>query len=157
MEGWLLNKLSIFVNPTTAEFEREAHYKGCLIIQTYEGLQDVVDRFYGGETIQEYEALQPERDKILHDTIGYADGKNYKRAASIIMECLPKAKRVSRLKMIKAFFRKDFIAQTFRYYLWQWNLYFKLRPKLTKPASLYPYEKNKIEKYEKMYENISYE
>jgi len=37
------------------------------------------------------------------------------------------------------------------------EFYFKLRKNAQKPAYLYPYEKDKMKKYEKMYDNISYE
>ena len=157
LEGWLLNKLSVFVNPTTPNFERESHYQGCLILKDFDSLQKVVNQYYRGEVNEEYEALKPKRDEILRDTIGYADGQNYKRAATIIMQCMPNAKRVSRWKMLRAFTKKEFIMQTLKFYLWQWDTYFKIRRNLKKPVFLYPYEKNKIEKYEKIYENISYE
>jgi surface carbohydrate biosynthesis protein len=157
MESWLLNKLTICLNPTRADFERETHYLGCLILKTYEQLQETINKYYNNEVIKEYEDLKPKREEILRDTIGHSDGANYKRAAAIIMQQLPKARRVSRFKMLKAFWRKDFIRRTFCYYLWQWDFYFKLRPGLTKPAYLYPLENDKVEKYEKIYSDISYE
>ena len=151
LEAWLLRKMVVYINPTTADFQRENHYKGCLIVQTLEELQSVANEFYQAGIPAAYQALEPERKAIIKKVIEYDDGKNHQRAAGIIYESYKKAQRPSFRTMKKLAKLIDWPA-ALRFVLYKYKWYFKLRKKLVRPDANYPKEKNQVKQYEKMYE-----
>lgn len=151
LEAWLLKKMVVYINPTTADFQRENHYKGCLIVKTLEELQQTIDNYYAEGIPEAYKALSGEREAIIKQVIEFDDGKNHQRAGDIIYEYYKKAKRPG-IKCMLALARLVPWKSVARFYLHSNKWYFRMRKNLVRPDEKYPKEKNQIRRYEKTYE-----
>lgn len=84
LEAWLLGKDTFLINPSGSDFNRDATYKGSLIVSNELDLErliratDLSLEFDGSENIKR------QRNKIISDVIGFDDGENYLRAANEI-------------------------------------------------------------------------
>ena len=154
IEGWLLNKMTVYLNPTRADFQRENHYRGCLIVDSVEKLQSVIDRFYRQEKIEEYDALNDNRENIIKEVIEHGDGKNHVRAAELIYTFFQKAKRPPFFKTSVALFKKIDFTALIKLCVYNIPIYWKIRPNLQKPVRLIPLDKDETKKYEQLYENV---
>lgn len=90
LEGWLLNKKTLLINPTKLDFIRDQsiHF-GCDKVTSSDEAQAYIDDFYSSDSDRSYNISASSRiNKILTNVIGYADGQNYKRASEQIVEVL---------------------------------------------------------------------
>jgi surface carbohydrate biosynthesis protein len=81
LESWLMGKQTIFINPDP-EFNRDLLYKGSLLVQSYPGLQNIINEFYSTEKIQIFfeKNKEAERKELVKNIIGFGDGMNHIRA-----------------------------------------------------------------------------
>lgn len=150
IEAWLLNKRVVYYNPTTADFQRENHSKGVLILNTLPDLQKSIDEFYSTGSIAAYEELAPLRQQIIRDVIGFDDGKNYWRTANFVEEYFKSLSRPAGLSSyFKLFSRKR--RRIIQEYLWQSHWYWKMRPNLNRPNLMFYPGKKFAEDYLKKF------
>jgi hypothetical protein len=83
LEAWLLDKPTIFINPTGTDFPRGPMFEGCLVVDSFEALQGAVDEFLDNGAIKEFDDKSLVRRQIVQDTIQWADGKNHMRVAHL--------------------------------------------------------------------------
>lgn len=84
IEGWLMNKPTLLVNPTRDDFVREEGYLGSAIYKTSDELKSAVEEFYRNGEIRRFNDQIDHRKKAISDTIGWSDGSNFVRAAEFI-------------------------------------------------------------------------
>ncbi len=132
LESWLLNKPTIYINPTTSNFLRENHYEGNIIAKNYFELITYINEFYQTGKILDFESKKGIRLKILQNVIENCDGRNYQRACDSIMNYYTNLRRnyssIIFLKLLSANFLK-----IVRMLVWKRNIYWKLRKKLIRP------------------------
>jgi len=153
IEAWLLNKPVIYFNPTTADFQRENHFNGCVLTSSLEQVVVWINEFYETGKISDYECKAEVRESILKEVIEYKDGKNYERAGRIIEELyqkLPKTKAKNYWK----FLRKINFKELLRQYLHNKGWYWKIRKDLQKPELHFPKDKYFGGKYIEIYNDI---
>ncbi len=151
IEAWLLKKMVVYINPTTADFQRENHYKGCLIVKDVPELQNLIDKFYLEGIPNEYHNLAQIRSDIIKTLIEHDDGLNHKRAAEIIYKFYRESKRPT-LSSLFRILREIRWIEVVRFYLYGTKWYFKLRRNLSRPDSMYPRQKDQSKQYESLYE-----
>jgi len=143
LEAWLLDKQTFLINPTRRDFIRENVHKGSPIVKDFNEAQKLIDEYFDNYTIKEFELLQPYREEIIGDVIGYSDGKNHVRAANEIFKVLNKSDRNIKYGIkiyIEAFKQiiKIFLSKTFFKRRWQ----------------NFNYESNFAKKYQEMYNKV---
>lgn len=84
LEAWLLKKHTLLYNPIIQKFNRSSISEGSPIIENIENLQKAIDEYYSTGGIKLFADKENDRLKIIKDVIGFADGKNYQRAAAYI-------------------------------------------------------------------------
>jgi hypothetical protein len=91
LEGWMLGKQTILINDGT-DFPRNNLHIGSPKVSNYNELQEVIDEYYITQDIKIFSRpeLQKNRAFLIHDTIGYADGKNHLRALYFLIKTLDK-------------------------------------------------------------------
>ncbi len=153
IEAWLLKKPTILINPSTPDFVRENHSRGCPKVATFAEIEDVITQFYATGKVTISEDLTEVRAQIIKDIIGYDDGQNHKRAAEIICEFLQAQKRPSFFKILSKMPLKYALQITLRYYVYRSWLYKKLRPGVWASHHWYPLNKKEVEYYENLYQS----
>ena len=154
VEAWMLKKPTILVNPSSDNFIRENHSSACPKVKTAAELSEVVREYYSTGRIQIFDALNDKRAAIIRDIIGYADGKNYQRAAEIIIRFLENQKRPSAYKIFRNLPFRFALKTTLRFYLFNTLLYKKIRPNVWASHYWYPIDKGEVKKYETLYKAV---
>lgn len=90
MEAWMLDKVTIIINPYEEDFVRSSIYKGCIMTKNYGELQSRVKEYYLSGTICDFQRRENLRKEIIRENIGYSDGENYCRAGEMIKEIFDK-------------------------------------------------------------------
>lgn len=108
LEAWLLNKKTFLINPTKVDFIREMTYIGSPIVKTKQEAQLIIEELFNYNSIEDFEKLNKNREKIIKDVIEYADGKNHIRAAKEIMKIYnqPNKKRKFSVKLYARMFKQ---------------------------------------------------
>ncbi len=109
IEAWLLNKITILINPDP-NFNRDKLYKGSIISQDYKDLQNIIDEYYSSGKIEKFneQDLTLYRKKIIEDTIGFNDGLNHLRTGYYFKQTVDDIEK-NGLRKIKVFSTKYFI------------------------------------------------
>lgn len=84
LEGWLLGKPSLIINPKEGNFARSWNYLGSPIIRTEEELQSKLDEYYSTGKINSFDEIEHRRNKMIEKQIQFGDGFNYLRASKLI-------------------------------------------------------------------------
>ena len=79
-----MKKHTLLYNPIIQKFNRSSISEGSPIIENIENLQKAIDEYYSTGGIKLFADKENDRLKIIKDVIGFADGKNYQRAAAYI-------------------------------------------------------------------------
>jgi surface carbohydrate biosynthesis protein len=92
IEAWLLGKKTILINPDP-DFMRESSYKGSLVVKNYQEVQAYADEFFQTGEIIDFGSPDKvgSREKIIGESIGFADGLNHLRAAFYLKEVLARS------------------------------------------------------------------
>jgi hypothetical protein len=88
LEAWLLDKITFLINPSGPDFIRENVHKGSPIFTSFEQAQHAIEEFYKKKVVPGFKERNRERNKIIQDTIQWADGKNHMRAVYYIEQVL---------------------------------------------------------------------
>ncbi|WMN06396.1 hypothetical protein QYS48_32445 [Marivirga arenosa] len=87
LEAWMLGKQTILINDDT-DFPRNNLHIGSPKISSYPKLQEIINEYYKKQDIEIFN--QPEfkknRELLVSDTIGYADGKNHLRVLYFLLK-----------------------------------------------------------------------
>ncbi|WP_373077089.1 BFO_1060 family glycosyltransferase [Fusobacterium varium] len=142
LEGWLLNKKTILINPCGDKFARSIISNGSPKCKNYEEVQKYINEYYLTGNIEEFERLENVRKDIIKDVIGYDDGKNYIRAGERIIEILNK--KNNKKIQIDSFVIKEIIKY----------IVYRLKRCLGKSKSIWDYSKIQREEYIKLYKNV---
>jgi surface carbohydrate biosynthesis protein len=110
MEAWLLNKPTLLINPDI-HFTRAELYKGSAIVENTEEFLAVLAQFDAEELAYFNQAhLLKERNAILTNAIGHADGLNHLRAIRTVMSQLNQIQvRNSKLPIQRKFLWRAFL------------------------------------------------
>jgi surface carbohydrate biosynthesis protein len=115
LEGWLMGKQTIFINPDP-NFNRDPVYKGSALIQSSNELQRSIDEYYSTCKIERF--FDPEkastRKELIKDIIGFGDGMNHIRASNYFQKTIERSQD-SRLK------------SQYLFHFWHWLVYVLLR------------------------------
>lgn len=84
LEAWLLDKPSLLMNPSGPDFPRSRMYLGSSVLRTYEEINDALRAHRLSGDLPGFSRMTAIRQKIISDTIQWADGKNHLRAAYYI-------------------------------------------------------------------------
>jgi surface carbohydrate biosynthesis protein len=116
MEAWLMNKTTIFINPSNEKFKRSEVHKGTLIIKDMAELEQAYVELVKENKIEAFEDLNEERKRILKALIGFSDGQSSVRAAEEIDNLFEE--KIVREKNKNFFIPLHFILKiTLKYYL----------------------------------------
>ena len=88
VEAWMMNKQTIFINPSGDDFNRSPIYKGVSIAKSYEEMKSLFTEYFSNKTILDFESKKCERESILQGLVGYVDGKSGERAADDIAKLI---------------------------------------------------------------------
>jgi hypothetical protein len=91
MEGWLLGKQSLLINPSGADFPRSRAYRGSPMFATAEAVNDALRVHRETGELPGFAEREELRQGLIRDTIQWADGKNHLRAAHYIEQLLDKS------------------------------------------------------------------
>jgi hypothetical protein len=147
LEAWLLNKPTVYINPTTTEFERENHYLGNAIASCQDQLQGYIDEFYRFGKIEDFESRRDVRENMMKEIFEYTDGKNYRRTADMINDLIVKMKNPdyskSRRELRQNISWKNVLVSVIH----RVPLYFKIRKSLNRNIYLAPMKSGSIQHY----------
>ena len=88
MEGWLLGKQSLLINPSGTEFPRSPIHLGSPAFATAEAVNDALRVHRETGELPGFAEREELRRGVINDTIQWADGKNHLRAAHYIEQLL---------------------------------------------------------------------
>jgi len=88
LEAWLLGKTTLMINPSGPDFVRTQIHQGAGVVQTAEELAAAISEWQCTDRVDQFEAREPERRRIIRDTIQWDDGLNHVRVARIVTEML---------------------------------------------------------------------
>ena len=115
LEGWLMKKQVIFINPDP-DFHREQLYRGSVLINSYEEFQKAIDDFYLTGKIENF--FVPEkillRNKLISDIIGFGDGMNHVRASYYFKKTIDNSNRPN-------------INRQYNFHVWHFIVYVLIR------------------------------
>lgn len=97
LEAWLLDKPTLLINPTGADFERDETYRGSAVFSGADEVQSALDSWYRGEGLPGFAERAPARREVIEGTIQWDDGKNHLRAVHYIEQLLGRAQDRPRL------------------------------------------------------------
>ncbi len=89
LEAWMLNKQTVLINDET-DFPRNNLHIGSPKVSNYTALQTVIKEFYDKGNIEIFNKpdLEKNREFLISDTIGYADGKNHLRVLYFLLKTI---------------------------------------------------------------------
>jgi hypothetical protein len=88
LEAWLLDKPTLLINPTGADFERDETHRGSAVFGEAGEVQAALDSWYRGDGVPGFAERAPARREVIEDTIQWDDGKNHLRAVHYIEQLL---------------------------------------------------------------------
>lgn len=88
LEAWLLGKKTLLFNPLRSDFKRSVIAKGSMLIKDAKEMSRAIREFYETGSIDGFEKLEDEREEIIKQVIGFADGKNFIRASEEIQKLI---------------------------------------------------------------------
>jgi len=88
LEGWLLGKPTLLINPHGADFARDETHRGSPIFETAEDVNTALSAFYSTGQLPGFQERNIHRKRVMVDTIQWTDGKNHMRAANYIEQVL---------------------------------------------------------------------
>ncbi len=124
MEAWLLDKMTLLINPYPIEYSRSDISKGSPIMQNVQETIACIQEFYQKGKCEEFERLEENRKEIIKEVIGYSDGKNYIRAANEIIQVMNNHSK--RNKKITFYFLYELTKDVFKY-IWQHSFLKKIK------------------------------
>lgn len=86
LEAWLLNKVTLGIDPLQKSFPRSKIAHGIPQSHNYEELKVMIDEFYTCGICDDFDSLATKRKDIIKDIIGFDDGRNHVRACDYIMD-----------------------------------------------------------------------
>lgn len=101
LEAWLLNKITLLVNPMGGDFKRSKISSGSPVIESYEKLIVCIEQYYNCGEVLEFLKYKDTRKNIIKDIIEYSDGCNHIRAANYVKEIYDKD--IIKVKKINCF------------------------------------------------------
>jgi hypothetical protein len=136
MEAWLLDKPTLLINPDI-HFTRAELYKGSAIVENTEEFLAVLTQFDTEELAYFNQAhLLKERNAILTNAIGHADGLNHLRAIRTVMTQLNQIQvRNSKLPIQRKFLWRAFLLHFGKYFFLE--KLFKQLPKFKKTVWIF--------------------
>jgi len=106
IEAWLLGKPTGLINPGGTDFPRATLFKGSPNFPSVGHLQAGLDQYWRDGSLPGFADLEAERDRIVEDTIQWADGLNHVRAGNEIIDMLEGLERTA---SFPSFFRDRFL------------------------------------------------
>jgi len=91
LEAWLLGKPTLLINPISYDFNRSIISQGSPKYKSKDEVSKKILSYYQEGTIVDFDKLSLKREKIIKEVIGFADGKNHKRAADELYKLLKKS------------------------------------------------------------------
>lgn len=91
LEAWLLDKPTLLINPTGADFERDETHRGSAVFSDAGEIQAALDSWYRGDGVPGFAERAPARRDVIEGTIQWDDGKNHLRAVHYIEQLLESA------------------------------------------------------------------
>jgi hypothetical protein len=115
LEGWLMGKQTIFINPDM-NFEREPVYTGSAVASSYIKYQEMINEYYSsGKVINFFDPIkEKKRKELIKDIIGFGDGLNHIRAASYFK------RTVNRV-------HEENHQPVYKFHLWHWMVFVLVR------------------------------
>lgn len=86
MEGWLLGKTSVMINPFDFLYPRSSIYKGNPIATNIKELNGLLNEFVETGKVCTFEDLREERQAVIKENISFSDGANFIRASKLIYD-----------------------------------------------------------------------
>ena len=89
-EAWILGKPTILINETT-DFPRSSHFKGSIIVHDGNELNNLLTEFYKSGNLDDYHTANiiETRERLIFESIGFADGFNHLRAFYYFQKVIP--------------------------------------------------------------------
>lgn len=85
LEGWLLDKPTLSINPSGADFPREPHISsGSPVAKTYAEVEEFVNEVLKDRVPRSFVALEEHRARAIEAVIQWNDGLNHVRMGSLI-------------------------------------------------------------------------
>jgi surface carbohydrate biosynthesis protein len=91
VEAWLLDKPTLFINPSGGDFPRANVHGGTPILELLEDVENALDDYYALGRIPAFDAKHSGRSQVLRDTLQWVDGKNHLRAVHYFERLLAEA------------------------------------------------------------------
>lgn len=166
IEAWLLEKETIFINPDP-DFNRDPNYKGCILVENGERLNNYIQEFYRNESLTDFYSRDKAeaRSTIIRNTIGFADGCNHIRASFYLQKIIQSKKYLDKKRKFSAkYFIMFFLLYVGRFFYIK-SVFEKL-PKFKK--TVWVFERYRLknigvlykryyEDYKRFYKNINVE
>jgi hypothetical protein len=106
IEAWLLDKPTLFINPSGGDFQRASVHQGNPVLETAEAVGAALREHVETGEIPGFEARREARRAVLAATLQWTDGRNHLRAAHYIDELLqasPERPRFSLTEALQAY------------------------------------------------------
>lgn len=90
LEAWIIDrtKPTIFINPTSENFQRREIYKGTVIVKDYDSLQCLINEYFSAGSVRTFEERLGIRQNIIKLLIEWDDGLNHVRVANYMDDLL---------------------------------------------------------------------
>ena len=150
LEAWGLKPIpTLLINPDLA-YKYESIFDGCLIVDTYEDLQNAIDEFYttGGIAAFEQKQIKESQKRLFREIIGWDDGLNHVRTGYYLKKVIDGIQpgTPKKVKLNFSHFLKYFLLHAGKYFYHK-GLFLKL-PKFRK--TIWIFERFRLEGLEKL-------
>jgi hypothetical protein len=115
LESWLMGKQTIFINPDP-NFNRDPVYQGSALVHNTGEFQNSINEYYSTGRIKSFfdTAKDSRRKELIHDIIGFGDGKNHIRASEYFKKTVERSKSSTH-------------NPEYKFHFWHWLVYVLIR------------------------------
>jgi hypothetical protein len=98
LEAWLLSKETFLINKKEDDFPRDDLHKGSPKVESYTELKKIIAEYYLMGKIESFheKEIQNQRNQLIKDTIGFADGFNHLRTLYFLSKTLEDIRKPNR-------------------------------------------------------------